>query len=131
MSSDHDVKNLMKDMAAIDPLEGTRADIANHINTVIDAHKSLLSYVQEFEQQLDEEHEVGVRLVSFGSEVKIHVHKIDYSPPNIITFYGVTANRENMQLIQHVSQLSFLLMAVKKIGDKPYRIGFNLSNQPR
>jgi len=93
-------------------------------NPVLKACEALHGYVQSFERELDDDHEVGVRLVSFGSEVRFHVQEIGFSKPNIVTFYGVTVHKEKVQLIQHVSQLSFLLMAVKKIEDKPCRIGF-------
>ena len=93
-------------------------------NPVVKACEALHKYVQGFEHELDDDHEVGVRLVSFGSELRFHVHQIGFSKPNIVTFYGVTSNNEKVQLVQHISQLSFLLMAVNKIEEKPCRIGF-------
>jgi hypothetical protein len=32
-------------------------------------HKRLIKYVKEFDSQLDQEHEVGIKLVSFGQNV--------------------------------------------------------------
>ena len=66
----------------------------------------------------------GASLVSFGRQVTLHVHRIGYSVPAIITFDGVTDDGERVQLIQHVFQLSFLLIAVKKLESQPRRIGF-------
>jgi hypothetical protein len=91
-------------------------------NPVVKAYESLLEYIQEFEKNMDMEHEVGMRLVSFGNELTFHVHKIGYSKPNIITFYGVTNSNEKIQLVQHVSQLSFALMSVKKLEEEPSRV---------
>lgn len=95
-----------------------------HRNPVIQVFASLKEYVSDFQDTLDEEHEVGANLVSFGREVTFHVHTLGYSAPAIITFHGALENGNRVQLIQHVSQLSFLLVAVKKLGDKPRRIGF-------
>jgi len=93
-------------------------------NPVVAAFESLGSYVRDFEAGLDAQHEIGARLVSFGTAITIHVQGVDYSPPSLLTFTGVTGKGEKVQLIQHVSQLSFLLMAVPKIGESAYRIGF-------
>jgi hypothetical protein len=93
-------------------------------NPVIEVWKSLKTYIEEFERGLDDEHEIAVRLASFGGEIIFHAERIGFSPPNVITFYGITAESDKVQLIQHVSQLSFLLKAVPKLAAKPNRIGF-------
>ena len=87
-------------------------------------YERLGEYIKDFESELDEEHEIGVRLVSFGQTISFHVQNIGYYGPDIITFYGTNENGEKLQLIQNLSQLSFLLIAVKKLQDKPKRIGF-------
>ena len=87
-------------------------------------YERLGEYIKKFESELDEEHEVGVRLVSFGQTIVFHVEDIGYYGPDIITFYGNNEKGEKLQLIQNLSQLSFLLIAVKKLQDKPRRIGF-------
>lgn len=91
---------------------------------VISAYKALVSYINEFQDELDDEHEVGARLVSFGNEVRFHIQDVGYTAPTLITFTGVMDNGDRVQLVQHVSQLSVLLVAVAKREDKPYRIGF-------
>lgn len=93
-------------------------------NPVIDVCKAIKDYVEEFERELDDEHEIGIRLASFGGVIVFHAEQIGFSKPNVITFHGVTEEGERVQLIQHVSQLNFLLKAVKKREDKPTRIGF-------
>lgn len=87
-------------------------------------HERLGNYIREFEINLDQDHEIGVRLVCFGQAVTIHVQSVGYHGPDIITFFGMNSEGEKMQLIQHITQLSFLLIAVKKIADEPRRIGF-------
>jgi len=91
-------------------------------NPVIKAFETLLEYIKAFEKNLDLEHEVGMNLVSYGQNMNFHIHNIGYSQPNIITFYGVTENNDKIQLVQHISQLSFLLMAVKKLEEEPKRV---------
>ena len=92
--------------------------------------QAIKKYVEDFEAQLDEEHEVGVRLASFGGVVLFHAERIGFSTPNVISFYGLTEEGEKVQLIQHVSQLNFLLKAVKKMEEKPRRIGFIWEEEP-
>lgn len=87
-------------------------------------YERLAKYIKDFEQGLDDEHEIGVRLVSFGQAVTFHVNDISYWGPDIITFSGVGDDGHRLQLIQNISQLSFLLTAVKKLEDKPKRMGF-------
>jgi hypothetical protein len=94
-------------------------------------HDQLVEYIREFEKELDDQHEVGARLVSFGAAVTFHIEDIGYSGPNLICFYGITDTGERVQLIQHFMQLSVLLMAMKKREEKPRRIGFDLGSDAR
>lgn len=87
-------------------------------------YKRLGEYIKDFEEKLDQEHEIGARLVSFGHSVVFHIENVGYYGPDIISFDGVNDKNERVQLIQHVSQLSVLLVAVQKLDEKPRRIGF-------
>lgn len=55
----------------------------------------------------------------------MHVTEMSYQNPDMLYFYGYI-NGNQTQLIQHVSQLNFVLMAVKKEEPDrpPRRIGF-------
>jgi hypothetical protein len=90
-------------------------------------HKQLIKYILTFDQQLDQTHEVGVRLVSFGEAIVFHVRRISYSDPSLVTFEGTLDDGAPVQLVQHISQLSFLLTAVKRADpNQPKRpFGFN------
>ncbi|HEY8401165.1 MAG TPA: DUF6173 family protein [Cytophagaceae bacterium] len=81
----------------------------------------------EFEKSLDQEHEVAIKLAAFGQTILMNITDIGYSNPCLIHFYG-TVNGNEAELIQHVSQLNFLLMAVPKAEPEkpPRRIGFRL-----
>ncbi|HEY6873080.1 MAG TPA: DUF6173 family protein [Geobacteraceae bacterium] len=96
------------------------------INPARWTYKRLAEYINDFESDLDEEHEIGARLVSFGSTVVFHIENIGYYGPDIISFDGINDKGEKVQLIQNISQLSVLLVAMKKIGENPRRIGFKL-----
>jgi hypothetical protein len=89
-------------------------------------YQKLVECINSLEQSFDDEHEIGARLVSFGSSVTFHLQDMNYYDPNIINFYGKNERGEELQLIQHVSQLSVMLITLKKQIEVPVRIGFNL-----
>jgi hypothetical protein len=89
----------------------------------------LKKYIQEFEAHLDDDHEIGAHLVSFGHDLTFHIQDMGYHGPDIVTFYGKNERGEDVQLIQHTSQLNVLLVAVRKQQEKPRRIGFILDQK--
>jgi len=89
----------------------------------------LATYIKQFESALDDEHEIGARLVSFGPNLTFHIEDMGYYGPDMIVFYGKNDNGEPVQLIQHTSQLSVLLVAVRKQAERPRRIGFILDDK--
>ncbi|MFC7371551.1 DUF6173 family protein [Fictibacillus iocasae] len=109
------------------PVEALPKDTSNP-NLASDFHKALMNMINEFDSQLDHDHEVGMKLVSFGKTIQFHVSQIGYVNPSLITFAGFTPEENPVKLIQHVSQLSFLLMEVKRLKpDEPKkRIGFTI-----
>ena len=110
--------SVLKQLPKIDP-----------INPAKWAYESLMEYIKDFEAELDDNHEVGAQLVSFGQLVTFHIEAVSYDGPSIITFHGRTEAMGKVQLVQHVSQLSVLLIAVKKQQDKPRRIGFTVGKE--
>lgn len=96
----------------------------------LQAFNSLRRHATEFEKSLDERHEVGARLVSFGNAVSFQVQQIGYAPPNLISFDGVTEEGARVRLVQHVTQLSVLFIAMPIMEDKIKRpIGFVLPEE--
>lgn len=91
----------------------------------------IVSYIREFEGNMDATHEVGARMVSFGDTVQFHIVDMGYWNPDIITFDGLDEGGRRMKLIQSVSQLNVLLIAMPKRAehDEPRRIGFVLENR--
>ncbi|MEM1384463.1 MAG: DUF6173 family protein [Pseudomonadota bacterium] len=87
----------------------------------------LVKRVVAFENALDEQHEVGIRLANFGVAAEINIRAITFRNPYLIEFSGILPNGQTVALVQHVSQLSFLLVAVPPaVEQQPYRIGFHL-----
>ena len=94
------------------------------------AYERIILYIQNFEKQLDNEHEVGMGLAGGGAGV-IKIEGLGYYDPDIVTYYGTNEAGAKMQLIQHVSQLNVMLMASPKHIDQaePNRIGFQLAQE--
>ena len=88
--------------------------------------RQFIECIYEFEKSLDDDHEIGARLLSFASEVTFYIQDVGYDDPHMISFSGSNENGEKLQLVQHVSQLNIFLVAMKKRGEEPVRIGFKL-----
>ena len=89
-------------------------------------HRQFVECIYDFEKSLDDDHEVGARLISLASEVTFYIQDVRYYDPHMISFSGSKENGEKFQLIQHVSQLSVCLVSMKKRGEEPVKIGFKL-----
>ena len=91
------------------------------------AYERLILYIQNFEKQLDSEHEVAMGFAG-GDAGVLRIEGIGYFDPDIITFYGTDSSGRKTQLVQHVSQLSVMLRAMPKQekAEAPRRIGFQL-----
>lgn len=92
------------------------------------AYERLILYIQNFEEQLDNEHEVAMGFAG-GDAGVLRIEGMGYFDPDIVTFYGSDETGAKTQLIQHVSQLSVILRALPKEPEQeaPKRIGFRLA----
>ncbi|MEC7761439.1 MAG: DUF6173 family protein [Pseudomonadota bacterium] len=92
------------------------------------AYQRIILYIKNFEEQLDNEHEVAMGFTGSDAGV-LRIEGIGYFDPDIVTFYGTDATGTKTQLIQHVSQLNVILRALPrdKGEEEPYRIGFRLA----
>jgi hypothetical protein len=88
----------------------------------------LMSEIRAFEDELDEAHEVGIKLVPFGSATVIHVATVAFHQPSVIVLVGSLEDGSPVRVIQHLSQLNFLLVRAPRLHpDEPKRpIGFQL-----
>src|SRR5271167_685752 len=84
--------------------------VAVQANYASEFYKRLMKWITDFDASLDQAHEVGVRLVSFGNSVVFSLQSIGYWNPSLVTFSGVTEDGSPVELIQHVTQINALLM---------------------
>ena len=93
-------------------------------------YEKLQEQIKEFQDNLPDTFDVCVQLTSFGTSILMYVDCIGYQNPDMLYFYG-TVNGHEAQLIQHISQLNFLLLAVPKSDneEKPHRIGFIVEDE--
>jgi hypothetical protein len=93
------------------------------------AYERLILYIQNFEEQLDNAHEVAMGFTG-GDAGVLMIEGIGYFEPDIVTFYGTDTTGVKTQLIQHVSQLNVMLRALPRQDESdepPKRIGFRLA----
>lgn len=81
-------------------------------------------YILEFQSSLDAEHDVALLLTNFGQSILMEVTEIGYEESVLLIFRGYV-NRKMSTLIQHISQLNFLITSIPKNPEQPKRrIGF-------
>lgn len=92
------------------------------------AYERIVLYIKDFEEQLDSEHEVAMGFTG-GDVGTLKIQGMGYFAPDILTFYGEDPDGSKVQLVQHVSQLSVMLVAAAKEDEQaePTRIGFKLA----
>ena len=74
----------------------------------MDVHQTE-GYIKSFEDSLDNDHEIGARLVSFGQSITFHIEDMGFYGPDIITFEGIDEKGQAVQLIQTHLSLAFYL----------------------
>ncbi len=92
------------------------------------AYERLILYIQNFEKQLDGEHEAAMGFAG-GDAGVLRIEGMGYFDPDIITFYGSDEGGSRTQLVQHVGQLNVMLRALPKAipAEPARRIGFRLA----
>lgn len=88
--------------------------------------QNIFEEVIKFQSSLTEKEDVALSIVQFGMSTTILVDSIGYIGYNLIRFGGKDSSGKPLELIQHVSQLNFLLTIAPKVEkDIPKRkIGF-------
>ena len=92
------------------------------------AYERIIMYLKNFEESLDNEHEVAMGFTG-GDAGVLRIEGMGYFDPDIVTFYGSDPTGAKTQLVQHVSQLNVMLRALPKAVEEaaPTRIGFRLA----
>lgn len=96
-------------------------------NRASELGRHIYDKIRAYDATLDQIHEVGVRLVSFGQTVVFRLEGMAYANPSLICFTGKTVAGDPVELIQHISQISILLTKLPRHHpEKPKRsIGFH------
>ncbi|TKC14355.1 DUF6173 family protein [Robertmurraya kyonggiensis] len=77
--------------------------------------EDLIIAVTKFNLELDDNHEVGVMLASFGQTITVNITGIGYQGSKLIKFTGFLVDGGSpVELLQHVSQLNFLLISLPR-----------------
>lgn len=99
--------------------ESTAEKVAENI------YKAVIAY----QNSLPDPNDVALKVVQFNESTIIMVDSIGYIGYNLVKFVGQDNSGNPVELIQHVSQLNFLLMVVPKpVPTDPKRpIGFQAS----
>ncbi len=94
-------------------------------------HDRLIKAIIDFEKKLADSEEIGAKLVNFGAHEIISITDVGYWGPDLIVFFGRNIEGQPVELLQHISQISILLVALKRDGDSdtPRRIGFALQKK--
>ena len=88
-------------------------------------YERLAKQINEFEEKLDKDQEIGARSVSSPIGV-FHIIDMRYWGPDLLIFYGEDENKKPIQLIQHYTQVNICLSSIAKLQKEPRRIGFDL-----
>lgn len=89
------------------------------------AVKAIYEEIADFEASLDSDHEVGMPIVGGPSGLCVHVREVYRFGTDKLVFVGIDRDQRPVRLIQHLSQLNFLMLAAPKIGSQAVRIGFH------
>jgi len=82
-----------KSAVKIDELTKRFTDFSS-ANSASNLAEQLHLEMPKFDSSLDNEYEVGLKLVSFGESTTFHVSAISYRDPSLIIFYGFTEKFE-------------------------------------
>lgn len=88
--------------------------------------QNIYEEILKYQSKLSEKDDIALSIVRFGISTTILVDSIGYIGYNLIRFGGKDNSGKPLELIQHVSQLDFLLtVAPKPAPEVPKRqIGF-------
>jgi hypothetical protein len=103
-----------------------RIDIPKPINIAELSAEAVWDEIATFEATLDDAHELGVCIVGGPAGLCVHVREVGWRNGNALIFSGVDGESRPVRLMQHLTQLNFLMVAVPKIGPVAVRIvGFH------
>jgi len=121
-------------LTALSAIQKSSADKQKMVNAATIQEGSIAQIVAEnlyqeiinYQSNLTETEDVAMMVVKFNESITILVDSIGYIGYNLVRFGGKDSSGKPLELIQHVSQLNFLLTVVQKpVPEVPKRkIGF-------
>ena len=76
--------------------------------------QNLYQEILNYQSNLPSTEDVAMSIVKFNESITLLVYSIGYIGYNLVRFGGKDSSGKPLELIQHVSQLNFLLMVVPK-----------------
>jgi hypothetical protein len=89
------------------------------------AVKAIYEEIADFESTLNSDYEIGMPVVGGPAGLCVHVREVYRFGTDKLVFVGIDSDQKPVRLIQHLSQLNFLMLAAPKIGAVAVRIGFH------
>ena len=107
------------DMDIIDKISETKRieNQANYIATEATAKKMaelIHKEITDYQNSLDSSYDVALKIIQFGQSYTLLVDRVGYRGVNILCFYGNDSSGNPLCLLQHLSQLNFLIVPVKQ-----------------
>ncbi|WP_432422350.1 DUF6173 family protein [Rhizobium leguminosarum] len=82
-----------------------------------------MQIIAQQEESLSAEEELGVIVVG-GNAPSFHLRSIGHSNPDLLRFVGTDPNGNTVQIVQHHTQISVMIVTVPKLGERAFRVGF-------
>lgn len=109
-------------LTALNAIQKSSSDKQKMVNAAIIQEESIAQIVAEnlyqeiinYQANLSNIEDVAMSIVKFNESITLFVDSIGYIGYNLVRFGGKDSSGKPLELIQHVSQLNFLLMVVSK-----------------
>lgn len=109
-------------LTALNAIQKSNSDKQKMVNAAVIQEESTAQIVAEnlyqeilnYQTNLSNTEDVAMSIVKFNESITLFVDSIGYIGYNLVRFGGKDSSGKPLELIQHVSQLNFLLMVVPK-----------------
>lgn len=109
-------------LTALNAIQKSNSDKQKMVNAAVIQEGSTAQIVAEnlyqeilnYQANLSNIEDVAMSIVKFNESITLLVDSIGYIGYNLVRFGGKDSSGKPLELIQHVSQLNFLLMVVPK-----------------
>ena len=85
----------------------------DNANAAKSAYAKITKLISDFEKDLPQSKQVGIALPALNN-ISVSLDSVSYWNPDIIMFYGHLLDGSSVELVQHVSQLNLILLALPR-----------------